>query len=243
MSVYEFFNVNDGLIDYFEYEIAGTNLIWQGDDLSTAVYERYNEIYDFWGRRIGSVRDGEIYDLSFKDNNTITAKCWKIDDNGEEIDFNEEFEYEPCDRAVLLYYEYMLGGSRQWRKLKADAPEDAVALVIVNPPERMLDKLPYPYDYENNALDTVAVISLTGDQKVYIEPEEPGAGGSTGRFRDIKKTERGRATLYNVTVPEGIPSDMLVVSAPGHDEAHWSIGQLNGRIPQMSMYLTSGDQK
>ena len=65
ISTYLFYNITDGLIDYFEYQIDGANLIWQGDDLSTAVYQQYNDIYDIWGRPIGHIQEGELYELSF----------------------------------------------------------------------------------------------------------------------------------------------------------------------------------
>ena len=239
-SAYEFYNINDGLTGCFQYEIVGTNLIWQGDDLSTAVYEYYNEIFDFWGHRIGSVQEGEIYELSFADDMTIEAKCWMVDAIGRENEFTEKFEYEPCDHAVLSYYEYMLGGRRQLERLREEAPADAVALVIVNPPEKILGRMPFAQNYEEGALDKVAVVSLTGGQEQYIEPMEPGASGSSMGRRNVSRTKLGDVVVYNVTVPEGMPMDEVVVSTEESD-VFWDIATLSGRIPQMSMYLLEGD--
>ena len=124
--------INDGLTDYFEYSIEGANLIWQDDDLSTAVYSQYGQIYDFWGNHIGSCYESEIMELSFKDDTTIEATCLVIDQNGEDKEITEEFEYEPCDKPALVYYEYLLGGPRQYRRLKelaGDAKEWNMDLV------------------------------------------------------------------------------------------------------------------
>ncbi len=241
MNIYEFYNINDGMIDYFEYGIAGTNLIWQEDDLSTAVYLNYNQLYDFWGHLIGSVQEGEIYDLSFVDDNTIGAKCWIIDEAGREKEFTVNFEYEPCDSAVLEYYEYMLGGPRQLRRLLDDAPDDAVALVIVNPFEQMLNKLPFPDHYVTGALDKVVVVSLTDGQNVFVGPKEPGAGVNARGRSEVHKMNRGDAVVFDVTVPEGMPVDELVIRTKDKGEVRWDICQLSGRIPQMSTYITGED--
>lgn len=240
MNVYEFYNINDGIMDYFEYEIDGTNLIWQGDDLSTAVYTKYNEIYDFWGNQIGYVRDGEIYELAFIDETTVGARCRIIDEIGQELEFTEKYEYEPHDRAAFLYYEYMLGGSRQWKKLMEDAPKDAVALVMVNPPDKMLSRLSYSDVYGEGGLDTVVVVSLTDGQRVFIEPSEPNESPNAWVRGGDHYVDKGDAAVFDVTVPEGISTETLVVHTTGNGEVLWNISQLSGRIPQMSTFLTNG---
>ena len=236
-SAYEFYNVNDGLIGYFQYEIVGANLIWQGDDLSTAVYTQYNEVYDFWGHPIGSVQEGEIYELSFINETTVGAKCWIVDEIGREKEFTQEFEYEPCDSAVFSFYESVLGGSRQLRRFLDSAPDNASALVIVNPPEIIQNRLAYPVDYEPGALDKVTVVSLTDNQEQYIAPIDP---GSSGYHPDIRKPKKGEAIVYNVTVPEGMPVDEICV-ATNECDLFWDVWTLSGRIPQMSTYLIEGD--
>ncbi|WP_369281774.1 hypothetical protein [Oscillibacter sp. GMB15532] len=47
--------VFDTQAEQFVKDFAGTNLIWRGDDLTTAVYSFWSEIYDYEGRSIGSV--------------------------------------------------------------------------------------------------------------------------------------------------------------------------------------------
>ena len=236
MGIYLFYNINNGLLDYFEYQIAGANLIWQGDDLSTAVYQHYNDIYDIWGHPIGHIQDGELYELSFKDKNTIVAKCWSVDEIGREKEFTEEFEYEPCDGAVWAYYEYLLGGMRQWRILK-ELAGDATALVIVNPPEQIINKMPTQIEFEKGALDKVAVIPLVDDAKVTIKSTIPGALPGDKKQEDTEKIYKGRAVLFDVTVSEAMPTAIITVKAKGYDEATWEVMQLSGRIPQMSTFV------
>lgn len=232
IGTYLFYNIIDGLIDYFEYQIDGANLIWQGDDLSTAVYQQYNDIYDIWGHHIGHIQDGELYELSFKDKNTIAAKCWIIDDIGREKEFTEEFEYEPCDRAVWAYYEYMLGGGRQWRRL-IDMAQDATALVIVDPPEKICGRMPYPVEFEKGALDKVALVPLVDDASVTIESILPGGKNR----KTTEEAEKGRAVVFDVTVSEGIPAANILVKAPGHSKATWDVMLLSGKNPQMSTFI------
>lgn len=223
IGTYLFYNIYDGLIDYFEYQIDGANLIWQGDDLSTAVYQQYNGIYDIWGHQIGYIEDGQLYELSFKDKNTISAKCWIIDEAGREKEFTEEFEYEPCDGAVWAYFEYLLGGARQWRRLKEMAGASA-ALIIVDPPEKICEKMSYPVTVTEGALDKVAVVPLLGDSVI-------GIGSVT------EEAEKGRSVVFEVTVPEGMPTDTLTVETMGHGTAEWEVWQLSGKDPQMSTFI------
>ena len=223
MSAYLFYNITDGFLDSFEYRINGANLIWQGDDLSTAVYQQYNTIYDIWGHEIGSIQEGELYELSFKDKNTVEAKCWIVDETGREKEFTEEFEYEPCDGPAWAYFEYLLGGAKQWRHLKEMAG-DASALIIINPPEEIRNRMPAAEPYEKGALDTVAVIPLYDD--------------ATIRLGSLKEDViRGRALLIDVTVPEGISKDKITVETPAAGKAEWEIGILSGRYPQRSTFI------
>jgi hypothetical protein len=223
ISTYLFYNIHNGLLDYFEYQVEGANLIWQGDDLSTAVYQQYNTVYDIWGHQIGSVQDGELYELSFKDASTVTGKCWIVDANGSEKEYTVDFEYEPCDGAVWAYFEYRLGGARQWRRFKEMAG-DATAMIIVDPPEAILDKMSYPITIEEGALDTVIVVPMVDESKITIRD-------------NVQSVEKGWSVVYEVTAPEGMPIDTIIVEAPGREKAEWEVWQLSGRIPQLSVFI------
>lgn len=66
--------VFDTEAEQFIKDFAGTNLIWRGDDLTTAVYTFWSEIYDYEGRSLGSVElpeDGSfIRKLAFSEDGT-----------------------------------------------------------------------------------------------------------------------------------------------------------------------------
>lgn len=73
----------------FEKEILGNHLIWHSDDITTAVYSFWSDIYIYDGNLIKSYDLAEnelIYELAYSDNNTklnVTIVC---DDGTERID-------------------------------------------------------------------------------------------------------------------------------------------------------------
>lgn len=231
-SVYEFYNIPNGDMGYFEYEITGSQLTWRGDDLATAVYACDNGIYDFWGNQIGYVEEGVIGRIDITDDTTVSAHISVTDDIGNLKEYVKDFEYEPCDVAMLLYYEYLLGGPRQLRRLTEKAG-DATVLIMVDPPEKILERMPQPIEYERGALDKVVVVPLADDAKVTIKPIQPG-GLSDERTEEVAK---GRAVVFAVTVSEGMPSYNIIVKEGGRSDVVWEVMQLSGRIPQMSDLL------
>ncbi len=240
-SVYEFYNIPNGNMSYFEYEITGAKLTWRGDDLSTAVYECDNSIYDFWGHPIASLDNNEeIGRIDIIDDTTIRADVRVYSDDGTLTEEKREYEYEPCDRAVLSYYSAMIGGDSQMKRFINDAPVNAAALIIVNPPEALLDKMPFPETYEENDFDRVVVVSLSDDQEIFIESLEPGKSGKKERSETFEM-KKGECKVFEITVPEGMPLNEVVVRTSGMGEVYWDICQLSGRIPQMSTYLIAGD--
>ena len=228
VGLYEFFNIYAG---DFVYEIAGTNLIWKGDDIATAVYSQYNEIYDFWGNMIGSVTEGEVFGLEFGEGDVLSAKCWIINGDKEE-EFNEDFEYEPVDSEMLSYYNFLLGYGKAslWRAFRERAPENAGAYVIVNAPDCIYDRIPRPFIYEEGALDTIAVVSFTEKARVHIENSDEGAD-------EEHEISKGNPIQYSVTVPEGIPNNTLKVRDDNGNELEWMIAQISGRVPQRTIFL------
>ncbi|MCR5686569.1 MAG: hypothetical protein K6G58_00855 [Lachnospiraceae bacterium] len=231
-GVYEFFNIYSG---DFEYEIAGALLTWKGDDLSTAVYAYYNEIFDFWGHRIGSIENGELYDLSI-DGNTVNAECWIVDEIGREKEFTEKFEYEPCDLAVLSYYEYMLGDRQKLRELMEGSPAGSVALIMVNPPERMTERMPKALYQSEGELDRVVAAGLADGAEVFIEDMEPDASGKAERSEPCNLS-KGSSWVFDVTVPEGMPRQQIVVRIPGKKDVFWPVWILSGKNPQISTFI------
>ncbi len=234
IGCYEFFNIYSG---DFNYEITGTNLIWKNDDLSTAVYSQYNQIYDFWGNLIGSVMEGEVYNLTFSGDNEVIADCWKVD--GEtESEFTESFECEHIDGAMYSYFRFLLGMNKcsLWREFREQATENAGAFVIVNAPNMIYDRISRPFIYKEGALDVIAVVPLSDGEKVHIESAEPDASGNADRDEEHEPTKRN-PIQYSITVPEGMPYNNLIVRDEKGRELIWPICQISGRVPQRSTFL------
>lgn len=234
-GLYEFYNLNSG---DFEYEIEGTNLTWHGNDLSTAVYSRYNQVFDFWGNLIGWVDEGEVYGLKWNDEETVGAECWMVDGEGEEKEFTQEIEYRPRDKAVLSYFEYMLGGTRQWRNFMDEMPDGAAALVMINPPQRLLNKMPGPQVYDKDAFDRLVIVSLMDGENLHIEADGADASGNEKYWGRFHEADRGDATVLQIVVPEGAPNGTLVISTPHSGEILWDIAPISGESAVMSKFLT-----
>ncbi|WP_293009362.1 MULTISPECIES: hypothetical protein [unclassified Oscillibacter] len=66
--------VFDTEAEQFIKDFAGTDLIWRGDDLTTAVYSFWSDIYDYEGRYLASVElpedGGYIRELAFSEGGT-----------------------------------------------------------------------------------------------------------------------------------------------------------------------------
>lgn len=235
-STYEFYNIPNGDMGYFEYEITGTQLTWRGDDLSTAVYVRDDKIYDFWGNLIAYVDDGEIGRISITGENTVSAQIHVTDYAGRLKEYVQDYEYEPCDLPMLAYYESMLGGTKQWRRFK-ELAGDAAAFVIVNPPVQMLDRMRSSVTFAEGALDKVAVIPLFDDARITIESTDEGAFNGDKKQPVTEEVQKGRAVVFDVTVSEGLPTSMITVRSPWHDDVTWDVVQISGRIPQRSTFV------
>ncbi len=226
VSQYLFFSLASG---EFEEGITGANLIWQGEDLSTAVYSAWSEIYDYKGHVIGQVQEGEIFDLSFSDDGKyVLADCWKIE-NGEEVTFTEEFEYEYPDEGMYRYKDWRRHRTPEnWKALLEEAPEDAQCLILVNPPADVPVWAEEIVTVEEGALDHVYVLALKDNTRVRIDR------GETIRLN------QGQLAEFAVTVPEGMPSRTMTVTTD-EGKAEWQIATLSGRIAQDSKFLVSGE--
>ncbi len=232
--IYKFFNMYRG---DFVFDIQGACLTWRDDDLSTAVYTMFNEVYDIWGHPIDSLQEGELYELTYLDENHLRAKYWII--NGEtEEDLEKTIEWETVDRPMFAYMEYMLSASSsRWGRFVNMAEEAPAAFVMINPP-KMIRDLYYPKNEETleGALDHIAVVSLRSGETLKIAPEDPFTQGREKQRMEYD-ADMGDVSLFDVTVPEGMPVDSLVVKGPGGSEARWPIIQISGRDPISSVFV------
>ena len=85
---------------------------------------------------------------------------------------------------------------------------------------------------------TVLLIGCGGDDAmVTIESTMPGDIPGDKKPKETEDVEKGRAIVFDVTVPEGLPAAQITVKAPGYDSAIWDVWQISGRIPQMSTFI------
>ena len=139
---------------------------------------------------------------------------------------------------MLSYYEYMLGGTRQWRRFMEEMPDGAAALVMVNPPQCMLDKMGEEVVYDPFAYDRLAVVSLMDDVKLHINRGKVNESEDDNFWGKLNNANRGQATVFEITVPEGAPGGTLVVSTPNSGEILWDIITISGESAVMSKFLT-----
>ncbi|MBR6159610.1 MAG: hypothetical protein IKQ40_04850, partial [Lachnospiraceae bacterium] len=192
------------------------------------------------GHLIGWVDEGEISGLEWIDDETVEATCRVIDDAGREKEFTKKIEYSPEDKAVFSYYEYLAGGKRDTKKLTDSAPAGAVALLMVNPPDRILDKLPAAQIYDKNAYDRAVVVSLEDGEKIRIDPNDTYVPRHD-KIDTVNEQDTGDAVVYQITVPEGAPNSTLVVSTPGKEDAGWDVATLSGKSAVISRYIIAGE--
>ena len=85
----EVYCVFDTIDRSFEADIFGNHLIWYNDDITTAVYSFWSDIYSYDGNIIKSfdfAEDEFIYDLTFSDENAQLIVTIVCGDGTEEID-------------------------------------------------------------------------------------------------------------------------------------------------------------
>ena len=87
MVVLLFFNLQaQNRISVLVDDLKGTHLIWYNDDITTAIYAFWSDIYTYDGSIIKSydLTENElIYDLAFSDNNTKLIVTITRDDGTE----------------------------------------------------------------------------------------------------------------------------------------------------------------
>ena len=233
-GLYVFFNIYRG---DFVYSIMGANLIWKGDDLSTAVYSRYNEIYDFWGNLIGNIDEAEVFGLAFNGDDKLDIECWKVEGE-EEKTFTEQLEYEPVDHAMFNYLRYYFSNAAsRYTAFVEDAPEDAVAFVIENATGEIADLLSPAIYYEDGAKENLTVISLVNNAKVSIEPTDSDISTTKKHIGEVVDMLKGQKQMFCVSIAEVMGNDNLVIQTDDGKKVTWPIVLISGRVPQKSTFV------
>ena len=110
---YYFYNI---YTEKVEKMITGANLTWKGDDITTAVYSYYTDLYNFKDNLLGSM-DNEICELKFDPKEDLVY--------AEDFEENKQvFEIGPGDPAMYRYADYLRNKNEDtWNAFIKEAPE------------------------------------------------------------------------------------------------------------------------
>ena len=230
ISNYFLYNRNSGTVEEI---LPGANLTWIGDDLTTAVYSSFTEVYDFKGNPIGST-DAEVAAISLNADGTEATVT----------DFNEAtytFEVDQSDRAIYRYADYLKApGAERWAALAETAPESALALVIINPPLDVAAFLPAVSVVDAGAFDALYIIPLKDGTTVrlddaYYDPDTT-EFTSTGTITEVKPA-KGEPLGVQIVVPEGVPGRCVYVTADGAS-GMFPVATISGATGKCSTFIT-----
>ena len=229
-SNYFLYNRNSGMVDHI---LSGANLTWARDDITTAVYSAFNEVYDFKGNVIGTTI-AEVDSISL---NADGTEATVTDSDGAAY----TFEVDQSDRAIYRYTDYLKApGPGRWAALAETAPKDALALVIVNPPADVGAFLPAVSVVDADASDVLFIIPLQGGTTIRLDDAEydPASGDfrSTGTITEVKPAKGGSFGVQ-ITVPEGVPSRLVYVSAGGA-YGMFPVSVISGATDKCSTFIT-----
>ena len=248
IAAYYCFNIDSG---EFEKVLYGANLTWRNNDLTTAVYSAFSEIYGWKSELIGYVEDAEIMSLAFSsDGSAVEADCWRIEE-GKEVTVQRSFELPPAgsdDQAMYRLIDYWRRPTAErWNTFMALAPEGANLFVIENPPSEFEHWLWNKMELDPASEDTLIAAALQDGTMLRIDEgevlfEDDGLGWENARENYSAPLSRGDWLAFKVTIPEGIPSRCLSAeSAEG--TSRFLIGTISGEWPQCSTFVSAGETR
>lgn len=196
--------------------LYGCNFIC-GDNIWDSFYSDMNAVYDYEGHLIHTVDDGtEICGLSFE-GDKIKIEYWKDD---YDTVYEEEIERPECLNAPI--YEFMEFKHHQtantWENFTNNAPDDALIMGMINPPEDESWIYHHPYWVENNGSDVLYIVALQNDLKVTFDGVN---------YYDLEK--KGDFVPFSLTVPEGAPRQTLTITNKDLEPiGEWEITTISG---------------
>ncbi len=235
--------------------IIGANLIWMWDDISTAVYSSYNEIYNYRGNLIGVVEDGqEICALSFDEwngydpmgENRLIVSYWKENDDTMYTTF---CEFENTNAALFAYENYLRRPTKErWDAFLAHAPEDAIAFIaeggylsdfIVTSAKGSPDADPYDYDQLLVvALEDNTECALRSGTWFWDDANEKEGFDFDAPFESDLSLKKGEGTIFKTVIPEGVPCTAIDVRTKTGDQGIWPISMISGYNDQACLFVT-----
>ncbi|MBR4183604.1 MAG: hypothetical protein IKQ56_07260 [Lachnospiraceae bacterium] len=231
---YYFYNI---FTEKVEKMITGANLTWKGDDITTAVYSCYTDLYNFKDNLLGSM-DNEICELKFDPKEDLVY--------AEDFEGNKQvFEIGPGDPAMYRYADYLRNKNEDtWNAFIKEAPEGAVAYVMINPPVEVEELFSYPDPRETEYDESVHVVALQDDTEVSLDlgtfdldafkfvPE---------KNMESCRLKRGEGVGYAMVVPEGIPN--VCISASNKTGAgQFPVSVLSGQFDICGKFITASGE-
>ena len=194
----------------------GANYIY-GDHVWDGFYSDMDTIYDYEGHPIYTVDGSEICGLSFsEDGSMIDIEYWK---NNSDTLYEESIERPEClNDPIHAYAQFRHHqNANNWKYFTGSAPDDALFMVMVNPPEDESWIYYMPNEIEEDGSDSVYIVSLQeeltltfDDTMYYVVP-------------------KGRFINFSLTVPEGAPRLTLKAESPDGRTAEWDVTMISGQ--------------
>lgn len=249
-------HVNPNVSDYMIYNtvsseieknLIGSNLIWRGDDITSAVYAYYNDIYDYSGRRLAQLKcDVLTMEFAGEYDEYDTVKITGITPNGENVEGEVEIQ-SYIDKNMYAYFDYRRKQDRvTWQRFKDMTPKNSLVYVLENPPSKDAFGMwyaPMPIDESITATDTYAVVALydNTDIKVYAIDYELQSDNTYKIIRGDLITEkiidRGDQVSYLFDLPESFPAKYCIDVSSGKKSATIEVYDIKGMYDNYDAFI------
>lgn len=229
-GIYYLYNIYTGQI---EKAITGANLTWVGDDITTAVYSDWNQVFDFKENCIGWSDGAEIQDLAYNSAGTqVTVK--DMDGNITTIKIDQ------YDKAMYAYADYQRHQTPEnWKAFAEMAPEDSIAYVCLNPPYETVSHFNWPGTIDESTDETCYIVALKDDVSLHIDLVR--TDPESGRFTTVStlresELDKSYNAGYYIGIAEGIPEYCLYVS-DGTKGGKFPISVISGEHDQRGAFI------
>ena len=225
-SAYHVFDTCSG--SFTKTAIEGTNLIWLGDDFSTAIYANWNEVRDLCGDLMYVVEGDEILDLEFLEDGKKVKCTYLVVDSDEEKE--EIFEMpDRLDRAMCAFCDYADSGkASDYAKFMEYVPEDATFFAVTDPQTWFMEDQTVSDEVEPTGFNKVMIVALYNNSKLEISD-------SKGKSIEPVFLNKGQYNIFSMTVSESMPLYTVKVTVDDPDKklsAEWPVVEFSGETYQ-----------
>ncbi len=214
--------------------IQGTNLIWLGDDFTTAIYANWSEVRDLCGDLMYYSDCDEILTLGFADEGR-KVNCSAVK-TGDAETYEEAFEMpDRRDGAMNAYCNYCDSGrASDYRKFMEYAPDDAMFFAVTDPQIWAQDLFFLSDMIEPSAVNQVLVVALEDSSVVDVYQNGE-------KCTDTEYLDKGRSCMYKMTVSESMPLYTVSVTTPYQGKeitTQWPVVMFSGETYTHCRFIT-----